>query len=1302
MLVLVLALVLHVCALKPELLPGLKPLPPKTTEIAAGERFIVTESTEVGVLLVHGTLVVHPSKDLTLKAAMIVVMTGGALYIGTEESPVTGNVVVEMVGERMPMVSPHGTGHKSIGVMPGGLLRMHGKPIGLTWTVLAAPAAAGAREIAVKGNVADWSVGARILISTTDFESDADENHLPSQTETRTIKAIAAQGADSLLTLDRPLNFSHYAESYKPAADAPASHTIEMRAAVGLLTRNLVFHGNNTASEWGAHMIFLEKSDFDVRHVELHSVGQAMELGRYPLHAHLAGATTGKLVGNSIHDTFQRCITIHGTKRMLVADNVCFRSKGHGVFIEDGNEEQNIVSHNLVVSPQKHKLLGSDTEPSCFWITNSANHFYDNTAVGCKFGFWFAMPSRPLGFAKAVVWLLRYQPAGDFIGNEAVASETGVFVDRGQEDDQGNARELSSYRPRDFSTAIEFADMSRLTTLSEYERQMMGIPTLAVFSRMRLWKNGEGFWYRGDFALVTSSQFADNAVACTMPGNDNVLQDSVVVGESNNVGTTKCDTCPPWSPSNKVGDRSRPTLWWPSRPILGFRTYDAGGGDLCIGVTFYNFVDYRFALEDNKELRSSGAISGLTGPNVIEPNTIIVNSKFVNVQNRVFLTRFVPRWDAVLQKLFYDDLRESDDALKAWAVVDYDGSITGQCGATVVGTSPHVNSGCVERPGWNAWVCEKRTLRPLYISSDDEVRDAVPNAKLDSMGHLTNVRSAVAVDIEANRKNEYKEGSAAYETYQLNFGTNIVTNEVYSFSFGRRNEPFKTSFAVQVGMLTVGEVVRIAFPFAAGSTFSVKIGYGEETAPAASSIATLSPSTPWIVADGLLWLHFETRGREWVYRADSAHYPQLTTYSRLVVTPMTVPTASLATFDLVGRAKAAAGAPLGVLNEAQQCGKNGPSPLNGAVRYARVGADETFIISDGKWSAKYAVWSKQCNESLASSEPAILCDWTGKDRWSGGGAKSWEEKFAFDNPSGFTHLLIRARSAPGFGRTNFGVQVIAVGADEAKGVKEKGGAFVMVASPLHHADGPLVETEFRDFFIPVGDMDFSAAFTTISGFALASSAVRPLKIFVSQFKFVKATRSVVPVPSFPALIAVPPRRSSFDPKAGVGSSDPGGVPSKMCVPGSPGCNCGAAGCAGALVCVGGFCVHACARSRALGCGCTAGQACADGLSCSPNQVCFDASKGCGSDGVAGCKCAAGNTCTDASLTCADNVCRIASCAPGELACSCKTDGTCASGSACETASFCVVKGETQSTSAGVGATVPWMLLLGGVLLSLER
>ena len=81
-----------------------------------------------------------------------------------------------------------------------------------------------------------------------------------------------------------------------------------------------------------------------ISYSEFTNGGQPKIKGRYPIHYHLNGDVDGSYVrGNSIHDNYGRCVTIHGVSNLLVEKNVCFNTFGHAIFLEDGIETNNII-----------------------------------------------------------------------------------------------------------------------------------------------------------------------------------------------------------------------------------------------------------------------------------------------------------------------------------------------------------------------------------------------------------------------------------------------------------------------------------------------------------------------------------------------------------------------------------------------------------------------------------------------------------------------------------------------------------------------------------------------------------------------------------------------------------------------------------------------------------------------------------------------------------------------------------------------------------------------------------------------
>ena len=149
------------------------------------------------------------------------------MEVGTEDFPYTSKITITMHGTKeSPEIPTYG--NKCIAVR-NGQLELHGNKRTPTWTSLAKTAAPGDKEITLMEDV-DWQPGERIVIAPTGFNNfEVDE---------RTI--VSKNGMK--LTLDKPLIYKHYS-----GKETHGGVTIEMRAEVGLLTRNVVFRGDQ---EW--------------------------------------------------------------------------------------------------------------------------------------------------------------------------------------------------------------------------------------------------------------------------------------------------------------------------------------------------------------------------------------------------------------------------------------------------------------------------------------------------------------------------------------------------------------------------------------------------------------------------------------------------------------------------------------------------------------------------------------------------------------------------------------------------------------------------------------------------------------------------------------------------------------------------------------------------------------------------------------------------------------------------------------------------------------------------------------------
>jgi len=188
-----------------------------------------------------------PNYDRYFSAHYIMVRNG-FMQVGTKEFPYTSKLTITMHGEEYDPYIPL-YGNKVLAVRYG-RLDMHGQERVRSWTDLKFTANAGEDFLILNdmnGDDLDWQVGEKIVIASTDYDGH--------NSELRTITAISSTSTNPVVTLDSALDFTHFAgvETVGSGAD----DFIEMRAEVGLISRNIVFQGSDDseATEYGAHIM---------------------------------------------------------------------------------------------------------------------------------------------------------------------------------------------------------------------------------------------------------------------------------------------------------------------------------------------------------------------------------------------------------------------------------------------------------------------------------------------------------------------------------------------------------------------------------------------------------------------------------------------------------------------------------------------------------------------------------------------------------------------------------------------------------------------------------------------------------------------------------------------------------------------------------------------------------------------------------------------------------------------------------------------------------------------------------------
>jgi cell migration-inducing and hyaluronan-binding protein len=445
-------------------------------------------------------------------------------------------------------------------------------------------------------------------------------------------------------------------------------------------------------------------------------MGQNLELARYPIHWHLVGDDgKGQYIKNAaIHDTYNRCVTVHGTNNLRVENNVTYNTVGHCFFLEDAIEHGNEFVHNLAIQTKCHTskpcaptnlsaagetsnwddranvraagqtsrdvLLPSDNTVASFWITNPDNVYRDNVAAGSDSnGFWLSLPEHPNGaFADTDIskatWPRR-MPFREFKDNTAHSNYDGFMFDR-------------NINPNNTFTVTGSSHMPKENVLDTNGKTIE-----THFDNLVSYKNRNGgVWGRGEMHTFRNLKSADNAIGYThasgAPNRDpwtSKVVDSLFVGETENIGNPRTD-------AEKAYGRSLPKPMMPDFPIRAYEYYDLRHD--VENVTFMNYQD--------NATRKTGALSYLLYTSFgVSSNNAVEKAKFVNAK---------PVYFPPMEKKWGND-NAASTAYKTAAIRDKDGSVGGYPSYILIndGVNDSIAAdpqACEIKRDWNAAVCK--------------------------------------------------------------------------------------------------------------------------------------------------------------------------------------------------------------------------------------------------------------------------------------------------------------------------------------------------------------------------------------------------------------------------------------------------------------------------------------------------------------------------------------------------------------------------------------------------------------------
>jgi hypothetical protein len=377
-----------------------------------------------GILIESGGSLYIADKTVAIETTGIRVQ--GLFQAGTETCPIgksniRNRVTITFTGGRpcpSPTECPDFT--KGIQVESGGSLKMFGiKGVptgGVSWSHLSDAAGpvdkygedtgtakpvptGGDATIQITKKVHDgpgaWEADDWIVIGGTSFS--------PFESEFVQIAMLGSNGTGGTeIKLKQKLKHYHFGgkDPGDPSlrnfnAGRELNYGVDERAEVGLITRNIKLTGRIEPGEnnihWGGELKFLAGfKEVSLQGVEIEKFGKD-QLGSYPVHFHIDGdvAKQRPLVNaNSVHHSFNKCVTVHSTQNVTIQNMVCARIVGHIFYQEIGNESGVHFLSNLGLGAMSNFFDINASSPelrntliSKFWWTG------DNLANAPGFGY---------------------------------------------------------------------------------------------------------------------------------------------------------------------------------------------------------------------------------------------------------------------------------------------------------------------------------------------------------------------------------------------------------------------------------------------------------------------------------------------------------------------------------------------------------------------------------------------------------------------------------------------------------------------------------------------------------------------------------------------------------------------------------------------------------------------------------------------------------------------------------------------------------------------------------------------------
>lgn len=409
--------------------------------VAAGHTvvFDTVQTERMEWVRVDGTLQVDHAVDTRMYVETLVVGVHGALVIGTAENPigagVTARVTIADAGEDFD----HSVDIEELGrgVISVGRIEMHGAAV-TAYTGLAKQALAGDTEFVLDGQVENWNVGDKLVITGNEvvYITGISPNDA-GQTVVAFDKDLDAEGVQGL------------ARNHTPPEGYGLTHYLAK------LDRNVVVESENPdILNRRGHVMFMHNQNVHISNVGFYWLGRtdkgrlindvstdqhghktpgANVRGRYSVHFHRAGVSTDATPGH-----VEGCVVmdnpgwgyVHHDSYANFINNVAYRVKGTAFAQEFGNE-RGTFTRNLAIAtyggtrnwrspiPERQPLFDWGFAGHGFWLHSASISVIDNIAAGSgESGFAYFGKGKGAGRASVT----------NFFGNTSFGSKMAMLA----------------------------------------------------------------------------------------------------------------------------------------------------------------------------------------------------------------------------------------------------------------------------------------------------------------------------------------------------------------------------------------------------------------------------------------------------------------------------------------------------------------------------------------------------------------------------------------------------------------------------------------------------------------------------------------------------------------------------------------------------------------------------------------------------------------------------------------------------------------------------------------------------------